>query len=90
MCKLRSWEIPELIKYLPYSTRQQYEQTRLLLWGSLSPYMKHKKSPKDILPLSTDNEGVERIKDKPLEIEKQDQIRAQIEKIWLNKNGKQA
>ena len=88
MFRLQDYEIDDLLKYIPYSTKQSYEQTRLLLWGTLSPYMKNKKKPQDILPLATDKGEIERLKDKPMEDKKVDDIRQKILQQWGKGNGK--
>lgn len=85
MFRLQDYEIDDLLKYIPYSNKQAYEQTRLILWGVLSPYLKTKKSPEQILPLATDKKEIERLKDKPIENEKIDDIRNKIMNIWGKK-----
>lgn len=85
MFRLQDYEIDDLVKYIPYSTKQSYEQTRLILWGTLSPYLKHKKAPKDILPLATDKTEIERLKDEPLSDKNVDEIRNKIMNKWFNR-----
>jgi len=82
---LQEYEVYLLIDYLPWAAKTSYEQTRLLLWGVLGPYMKVKKSPEQILPLATDNVHE---KEKPLSDQQADEIRDKIMNIWGN--GKQA
>ena len=87
MFRLQDYEIDDLVKYIPYSTKQSYEQTRLVIWAALSPYMKVKKAPKDILPLATDKGEIERKKDEPLSDKNVDEIRNKIMNTWFT-NGR--
>jgi len=52
---MQDYEVHLLIEYVPWATKISYEQTRILLWGVLAPYSKQKKTPKQLLPLQTDN-----------------------------------
>lgn len=81
MFQLQDFEIQDLIKYLPFAAKTSYEQTRLLLWGVLSPYMKVKKKASEILPLATDTMHE---KEKPLSDQQADAIRDKIMNIWGN------
>lgn len=85
MDRLQEYEVHLLIDYLPWCNKIDWEQTRMILWGVLSPYLKNKKSPKDILPLETDNKTLEYEKDEPLEDKNIDDIRNKILNIWGKK-----
>lgn len=82
MDSLQEYEIRILIDMIPWANKASYEQTRLLLWGVLSPYMKQKKSPKDILPLQTDNMKQQ---EEALPDEQVDELRAKIQNIYGKK-----
>lgn len=90
MDRLQDYEVHLLIDYLPWCNKVDWEQTRMILWGVLSPYMKQKKTPEKILPLATDNKTLEYEKERPLEDDVIEDMRQKIQNIWLNKNGKQA
>ena len=85
MDRLQPYEITTLTKMLPWSNKQQYEQTRLMMWSSLSPYMKQKKSPDKILPLYTDTHDLYEEHEKPLSEDEVDAIRKQILAIYRKK-----
>lgn len=87
MDRLQDYEVHLLIDYLPWCNKVDWEQTRMILWGVLSPYMKQKKTPENILPLATDNKTLEYEKEKPLSDQQADAIRDKIMNIWGN--GKQ-
>lgn len=87
MDRLQDYEVHLLIDYLPWCNKVDWEQTRMILWGVLSPYMKQKKTPEKILPLPTDNKTLEYEKEKPLSDQQADEIRDKIMNIWGN--GKQ-
>lgn len=67
MDSLQDYEVQILLEYVPWAQKQSYEQTRLLLWGVLSPYMKQKKTPEKLLPLATDKNILEHEKALPEE-----------------------
>ena len=83
MDSLQVYEVGLLVDMIPWSAKQSYEQTRLLLWGVLSPYLKQKKSPKQILPLVTDIVHTE----KALPDEELNELRTKIQNIYSLKNG---
>lgn len=85
MDRLQEYEVHLLIDYLPWCNKVDWEQTRMILWGVLSPYLKQKKTPDKILPLPTDNEKIEYEKDKPLQEDEIERMRAQITNIWCKK-----
>lgn len=85
MDRMQDYEVHLLIDYLPWCNKTNWEQTRMLLWGILSPYLKNKKTPDKILPLATDKTTIEYEKDKALDENKVDDIRAKIMNIWGKK-----
>ena len=85
MDRMQDYEVHLLIDYLPWCNKTNWEQTRMLLWGVLSPYMKTKKTPEKMLPLATDKTTIEYEKDKALDENKVDDIRAKIMNIWGKK-----
>lgn len=52
------YEIPTIIRCLPYAVRQQWGQTRMIMWASLTPYTKKGKKllPEDLFKLPTEQE----------------------------------
>ena len=85
MDRLQDYEVHLLIDYLPWCNKVDWEQTRMILWGVLSPYLKQKKTPEKILPLATDNKTLEYEKEKPLDDDVIEDMRQKIQNIWCNK-----
>ena len=57
MDNIQEYEVIMLQEMLPFANRQALEQTRLLMWSSLTPYLKNKSTTaKDLLPLLTDED----------------------------------
>lgn len=50
------YELTTIIKCLPYSVQQQWEQTRMIMWASLTPYTKKGKKllPEDLFTLPSE------------------------------------
>lgn len=82
MDRLQDYEVHLLIDYLPWCNKVDWEQTRMILWGVLSPYLKQKKTPEKILPLATDTMHE---KEKPLSDDKIEDMRQKIQNIWCKK-----
>lgn len=63
MDDMQDWEIYLLLRYLKYANKNQWEQTRMIVWASLCPYLKGNKTPNEILPLPFDfeNNGGEKL-----------------------------
>ena len=62
MDELQPYESQLLIEMLPWATKQQMEQTRMLMYSFTAPYMKNKKKITDFFPLPTDKtEPIERL-----------------------------
>jgi len=78
MDSLQQYEIQSLVDMIPWANKQSLEQTRLLLWGSISPYLKKHKTAEQLMPLMTDNADIE----EPIDEIKVDNIREKILKIW--------
>ena len=84
--KMQQYEIQPLIDMLPWTNKQSLEQTRILLWGSLSPYLKHKKTAEQMMPLRTDNNiEIEEHESISLDENQVEEIRNLIEKNWTKK-----
>lgn len=81
MDNMQQYEIQSLVDMIPWAKRQSLETTRLLLWGSIAPYLKKNKTAQQLMPLVTDNANIE----EPIDEIKVDNIREQIQKIWNNK-----
>lgn len=55
MDELQYYEIPFLVENAPLSFKQQWFQTRYIIWSSLKPYLKNKYAkPEDVFPLIWD------------------------------------
>ena len=80
---MQEYEVHLLIDYVPWATKVSYEQARLLLWGILSPYLKQRRTPKQLLPLPTDSIISH---EEPLPDEQVDKIRKNIMKLYNNQN----
>lgn len=83
--RMQPYEIQPLIDMLPWANKQSLEQTRLLLWGSLSPYLKHKKTAEQMMPLKTDKIELDDCEGINLDKNQVEKIRNAIEKNWNNK-----
>jgi len=78
---MQYYEIFLLSDLLPWASKQQLEQTRILLWGSISPYLKKHKSAEEIMPLYTDKDyDIE--KEEKLPDEEINKIREIIKQQW--------
>lgn len=81
MDNMQYYEIFLLSDLLPWASKQQLEQTRILLWGSISPYLKKHKSAEEIMPLYTDKDyDIE--KEEKLPDEEINKIREIIKQQW--------
>lgn len=81
MDHIQYYEIFLLSDLLPWASKQQLEQTRILLWGSISPYLKKHKSAEEIMPLYTDKDyDIE--KEEKLPDEEINKIREIIKQQW--------
>ena len=81
MDHIQYYEIFLLSDLLPWANKQQLEQTRILLWGSISPYLKKHKSAEEIMPLYTDKDyDIE--KEEKLPDEEINKIREIIKQQW--------
>lgn len=78
MDRMQQYELQMFIDMLPWAFKHDSEQTRLVLWGILSPYMKKKQSPEELLPLVTDCKEKEPMLDNATA----DKIRQDILKQW--------
>lgn len=58
MDDMKDWELELLLGNINYSHRNEWEMTRMIMYSAMAPYMKKgsNKSPKDILPLPTDDD----------------------------------
>lgn len=56
MNDLKDWELELLLDNINWSTKNEWEQTRMIMYASLMPHMKKGsiKDATDILPLPTD------------------------------------
>ena len=56
MNDLKDWELELLLDNISWSTKNEWEQTRMIMYASLMPHMKKGsiKDATDILPLPTD------------------------------------
>lgn len=54
MDECQEYEIQLLSEMIPWSTHQEMEQTRMIMYTVCSPYMKHKKKITEFFPLYTD------------------------------------
>ena len=66
---MQEYEINDMIKYLPFSTKTQYEIARWQVYSSIAPYLKQterNKSIQELLPLITDKKEVEKAEVQPL------------------------
>lgn len=52
------YELTTMIRCLPYAVRQPWEQTRMMMWASLTPYTKKGKKllPEDLFTLPTEQQ----------------------------------
>ncbi len=66
---MQEYEINDMIKYLPFSTKTQYEIARWQVYSSIAPYLKQSernKTIQELLPLITDKKEVEKADIAPL------------------------
>ena len=82
MDQLQLYELYLLMDLIPWANKQQLEQTRILLWGTISPYLKKHKSAEEIMPLYTDKDYDYDIKEEKLPDNEIDKIREIINKQW--------
>lgn len=82
MDELHPAELVTLSNLLPWSVKQQHEQTRTLLWSNLFGKIKGNKSPEKLWPLYTDKHDPYVEHEKPLTNEEADKIRAEILSKW--------
>lgn len=54
MDECQEYEIQLLSEMLPWSTHQEMEQTRMIMYSVCAPYMKNKKKIAEFFPLVTD------------------------------------
>ena len=67
MDECQEYEIQLLSEMLPWSTHQEMEQTRMLMYSICAPYMKHKKKLTEFFPLETDKrDPIERLEGEEL------------------------
>lgn len=87
MDSMQEYELLDLQEMIPYAYRQSLEQTRLMMWSCLTPYLKNKNTTaKDLLPLVTD----ENYKYEVLEDDELDNARNKIRQAFNNKNNKES
>ena len=94
MDDLKDWELELLIDNISWSTKNDWEQTRMIMYASLVPHVKKGtiKEASDILPLPTDSNGKfannnhdYEVSNEQIEILKQRS--AHLEKILNNKHN---
>jgi len=57
MDEMQYYELEIMMDNVKYSNKETWEQTRMLMYSVLSPYLKDKHAkPKDIFPLMTDDD----------------------------------
>lgn len=56
MDELQDYELQLLSQMVNWSTHQEMEQTRMIMYSVSAPYMKQKKKLHDFMPLPTDEE----------------------------------
>lgn len=61
MDNMTEYEIELCMKNMHFASKNDWEQTRMMMWASISPYLKkgQSKSPAELLPLATDEEEQE-------------------------------
>lgn len=62
MDEMTEWEIELCMKNMHFASKNEWEQTRMIMYTNLSPYFKRgqSKSPAELFPLSTDSEKEEK------------------------------
>lgn len=57
MDEIQDYEIQTLSEYLNWSHYSEWQQTRMLFYAILKPYLKNQNAtPEELLPLNTDND----------------------------------
>ncbi len=54
---MQPWELEFIFKNLAYAQKNEWEQTRLLYYGSIQPYLKDKTDLQEVFPLPFDNKN---------------------------------
>ena len=95
MDDLKDWELGVLIDNISWSTKNEWEQARMIMYASLMPYMKKSsiKDVTDILPLPTDRDSkvnISKYQDHDYnvsneQIDRLKQKASQLEKIFKEK-----
>jgi len=86
MDRMQPYEITLLSDMIPWASKIQAENTRLVMWSVLSPYMKNKpKTIEKFWPLITD---IEQTKEKMLSDEQANKVREMIKKNFKNMKSK--
>ena len=86
MDDLKDWEIALLIENISWATKNDWEQTRLIMYSALMPHIKKGKvkNASDILPLSTDEKfSLEKYKSHDYEVsnEQLSRLKQKAEKL---------
>ena len=58
MDEMTEWEIELCMKNMHFASKNEWEQTRMIMYTNLSPYFKkgQSKKPNELFPLSTDED----------------------------------
>jgi hypothetical protein len=81
---MQEYEINDMIKYLPFSTKTQYEIARWQVYSSIAPYLKQterNKSVQELFPLITDEKAASEKAVEPLSNEEIEHMRAMSKRI---------
>lgn len=58
MDEMQEWEIPILFNNMGISQKQEWEQTRYMIWAALKPHLKNQHATaQDIFPLAWDKKN---------------------------------
>jgi len=94
MDDIMDYEIELLIKNIHWSNKVSWEQTRMVMYSSVLPYMKKglNKTAKDLLPLPTDDAGYKFETEHDIEVtdDQLDKLRQHAQQLeqFFKKNNK--
>lgn len=92
MDSMTEWEIELCMKNMHFASKNEWEQTRMIMYTNLSPYFKRgqSKTPQELFPLSTDNNETEKHTNiSSEEIERLEAQAAYLENLFATQTEKQ-
>lgn len=86
MDNMTEYEIELCMKNMHFAQKNEWEQTRMIMYTNLSPYMKRgqSKTPQDLFPLATDEEQQTTVTEE--EIEQLQQYANDLENFFAQQN----